>query len=75
MIDKGTTGFITGYYTPQWDFLSDTLLQVGVGKVLAGGICAQFYTGGGRAAAGINTLLEFDLTAFIKAVEVYYVDK
>lgn len=42
----------------------------------AGDICAQFDTGGGRAAAaGINALLESDLTAFIKAVEVYYVDK
>ncbi|MEZ8576335.1 YjbH domain-containing protein [Vibrio splendidus] len=38
VIDKGATGFITGYYTPQWDFLSDTLLKVGVGKFLAGDI-------------------------------------
>ncbi|MBE8563736.1 YjbH domain-containing protein [Vibrio sp. OPT20] len=38
VIDKGTTGFITGYYTPKWDFLSDTLLKVGVGKFLAGDI-------------------------------------
>ncbi|TKF69477.1 YjbH domain-containing protein [Vibrio sp. F13] len=38
VIDKGTTGFITGYYTPQWDFLSDTLLKVGVGKFLAGDV-------------------------------------
>jgi hypothetical protein len=38
VIDKGTTGFVTGYYTPQWDFLSDTLLKVGVGKFLAGDI-------------------------------------
>ncbi|TKG00544.1 YjbH domain-containing protein [Vibrio sp. F13] len=38
VIDKGTTGFITGYYTPQWDFLSGTLLKVGVGKFLAGDI-------------------------------------
>ncbi|MEZ8785122.1 YjbH domain-containing protein [Vibrio splendidus] len=38
VIDKGTTGFITGYYTPQWDFLSDTLLKVDVGKFLAGDI-------------------------------------
>ncbi|MEZ8650750.1 YjbH domain-containing protein [Vibrio splendidus] len=38
VIDKGTTGFITGYYTPQWGFLSDTLLKVGVGKFLAGDI-------------------------------------
>ncbi|WP_139685869.1 YjbH domain-containing protein [Vibrio tasmaniensis] len=41
VIDKGTTGFITGYYTPQWDFLSDTLLKVGVGKFLAGDIGAR----------------------------------
>ncbi|MEZ9566566.1 YjbH domain-containing protein [Vibrio artabrorum] len=38
VVDKGTTGFITGYYTPQWDFLSNTLLKVGVGKFLAGDI-------------------------------------
>jgi hypothetical protein len=38
VIDKGATGFITGYYTPQWDFLNDTLLKVGVGKFLAGDI-------------------------------------
>ncbi|OEF35651.1 YjbH domain-containing protein [Vibrio splendidus] len=38
VIDKGTTGFVTGYYMPQWDFLSDTLFKVGVGKFLAGDI-------------------------------------
>ena len=36
VIDKGTTGFVTGYYMPQWEFLSDTLFKVGFGKFLAG---------------------------------------
>jgi hypothetical protein len=39
----------------------------------AGDICAQFPTGGGRAAAaGINVLPKEHLTEFIKQVEVYY---
>jgi hypothetical protein len=38
VIDKGTTGFVTGYYMPQWEFLSDTLFKVGFGKFLAGDI-------------------------------------
>ncbi|WP_261882408.1 YjbH domain-containing protein [Vibrio pelagius] len=38
VIDKGTTGFVTGYYMPQWEFLSDTLFKVGVGKFLAGDV-------------------------------------
>ena len=38
VIDKGTTGFVTGYYMPQWEFLSDTLLKVGFGKFLAGDV-------------------------------------
>jgi hypothetical protein len=38
VIDKGTTGFVTGYYMPQWDLLSDTLFKVGVGKFLAGDV-------------------------------------
>lgn len=38
VIDKGTTGFVTGYYMPQWDFLSDTLFKVGFGKFLAGDV-------------------------------------
>ncbi|MDN3614806.1 YjbH domain-containing protein [Vibrio gallaecicus] len=38
VIDKGTTGFVTGYYMPQWQFLDSTLLKVGVGKFLAGDI-------------------------------------
>ncbi|MEZ9109832.1 DHH family phosphoesterase [Vibrio cyclitrophicus] len=42
----------------------------------AGDICAQFDTGGGRAAAaGINHLLEPDVDVFIKAVEAYYAEK
>ncbi|MGF1710723.1 YjbH domain-containing protein [Vibrio kagoshimensis] len=38
VIDRGTTGFVTGYYMPQWQFLESTLLKVGVGKFLAGDI-------------------------------------
>jgi len=38
VIDKGTTGFVTGYYMPKWEFLSDTLFKVGFGKFLAGDI-------------------------------------
>jgi hypothetical protein len=38
VIDKGTTGFVTGYYMPQWSLLNDTLLKVGVGKFLAGDV-------------------------------------
>ncbi|MFA0568278.1 YjbH domain-containing protein [Vibrio gallaecicus] len=38
VIDRGTTGFVTGYYMPQWQFLDSTLLKVGVGKFLAGDI-------------------------------------
>lgn len=38
VINKGTTGFVTAYYMPQWEFLSDTLFKVGFGKFLAGDI-------------------------------------
>ena len=38
VIDKGTTGFVTGYYMPQWEFLNDTLFKVGFGKFLAGDV-------------------------------------
>ncbi|CAH0527240.1 YjbH domain-containing protein [Vibrio hippocampi] len=33
---QGVTGFVTGYYMPQWQFLESTLLKVGVGQFLAG---------------------------------------
>lgn len=36
VLPKGTTGFLTGYYMPQWSFIDNTLLKVGVGKFLAG---------------------------------------
>ncbi|CAE6923587.1 DHH family phosphoesterase [Vibrio sp. B1FLJ16] len=37
-------------------------------------VCGQFPTGGGReAAAGVNALSKDDVTAFIDAVETYYV--
>lgn len=38
---QGTTGFITGYYMPQWKMLDDTLFKVGFGKFLAGDIGAR----------------------------------
>lgn len=39
----------------------------------AGDICAQFATGGGRAAAaGVNVLPQSKLTTFIETVESYY---
>lgn len=36
VLSKGTTGHLTGYYTPQWDFLSNTLFKVSAGKFLGG---------------------------------------
>ncbi|MGV2989302.1 YjbH domain-containing protein [Vibrio sp. E150_011] len=36
VLTQGTTGFLTGYYMPQWSFIDNTLLKVGVGKFLAG---------------------------------------
>lgn len=36
VLDKGTTGQITTYYTPQWDWVDDTLFKVSVGKFLGG---------------------------------------
>lgn len=36
VLSKGTTGHITGYYMPKWDFLANTLFKVSAGKFLAG---------------------------------------
>ena len=36
VLSKGTTGHITGYYMPEWEFLGDTLFKVSVGKFLGG---------------------------------------
>lgn len=36
VLDKGTTGQITTYYTPQWNWVDDTLFKVSVGKFLGG---------------------------------------
>jgi hypothetical protein len=38
VLPKGTTGFLTGYYMPQWSFIDNTLFKVGVGKFLAGDV-------------------------------------
>ncbi|EJG2370209.1 YjbH domain-containing protein [Vibrio parahaemolyticus] len=41
VVDKGFTGFVSGYYYPQWDFLQDLMIQVDVGQFLAGDIGTQ----------------------------------
>ncbi|WP_038864850.1 YjbH domain-containing protein [Vibrio jasicida] len=41
VIDKGFTGFVSGYYYPQWDFLQDLMIQVDVGQFLAGDMGTQ----------------------------------
>jgi len=41
VIDKGFTGFVSGYYYPQWEFLQDLMLQVDVGQFLAGDVGTQ----------------------------------
>ncbi|MCF7482080.1 YjbH domain-containing protein [Vibrio sp. J1-1] len=41
VIDKGFTGFVSGYYFPQWEFLSDTMFQLDVGQFLGGDKGAQ----------------------------------
>lgn len=41
VIDRGVTGFVSGYYYPQWEFLSDMMIQVDVGQFLAGDVGTQ----------------------------------
>lgn len=41
VIDQGFTGFVSGYYFPQWEFLSDTMFQLDVGQFLGGDKGAQ----------------------------------
>ncbi|MDW2276055.1 MULTISPECIES: YjbH domain-containing protein [unclassified Vibrio] len=41
VIDKGFTGFVSGYYYPQWNFLQDLMIQVDVGQFLAGDVGTQ----------------------------------
>ncbi|MDF5191133.1 YjbH domain-containing protein [Vibrio parahaemolyticus] len=41
VIDKDFTGFVSGYYYPQWDFLQDLMIQVDVGQFLAGDVGTQ----------------------------------
>ncbi|WP_428772720.1 YjbH domain-containing protein [Vibrio sp.] len=36
VLSKGTTGHVTGYYMPQWDWLRDTLFKVSAGQFLGG---------------------------------------
>ncbi|EOX4452484.1 MULTISPECIES: YjbH domain-containing protein [Vibrio] len=41
VIDKGFTGFVSGYYYPQWEFLQDLMIQFDVGQFLAGDVGTQ----------------------------------
>jgi len=41
VIDKGFTGFVSGYYYPNWDFLSDMMFQLDIGQFLGGDKGAQ----------------------------------
>ena len=41
VIDQGFTGFVSGYYYPQWEFLSDTMIQLDIGQFLGGDKGAQ----------------------------------
>lgn len=41
VIDHGFTGFVSGYYYPQWDFLQNLMIQVDVGQFLAGDVGTQ----------------------------------
>lgn len=41
VIDKGFTGFVSGYYYPQWEFLQDLMIQVDIGQFLAGDVGTQ----------------------------------
>lgn len=36
VLNKGTTGQVTAYYTPKWEWIDDTLLKVSAGKFLGG---------------------------------------
>ncbi|MCG9683973.1 YjbH domain-containing protein [Vibrio sp. Isolate23] len=42
VLSKGTTGHVTGYYMPNWDFLTGTLFKVSAGKFLGGDMGARF---------------------------------
>lgn len=42
VLSQGTTGHVTGYYIPNWDFLRDTLFKVSAGKFLGGDMGARF---------------------------------
>lgn len=65
VLNQGTTGHLTTYYTPDWSFLSNTLFKVSAGKFLGGDIGAridfskQFKSG---VIAGVYTVFT-DLTA------------
>ncbi|RJX67160.1 YjbH domain-containing protein [Vibrio sinensis] len=41
VLSKGTTGHLTGYYMPQWQWFEDTLFKVSAGKFLGGDVGAR----------------------------------
>ncbi|EGA69191.1 hypothetical protein VISI1226_14866 [Vibrio sinaloensis DSM 21326] len=41
VLSQGTTGHVTGYYMPQWQFLDSTLFKVSAGKFLGGDMGAR----------------------------------
>tara|TARA_Y100001956_G_scaffold5226_1_gene4693 strand:- start:25934 stop:28132 length:2199 start_codon:yes stop_codon:yes gene_type:complete len=41
VLSQGTTGHVSGYYMPQWQFLDNTLFKVSAGKFLGGDIGAR----------------------------------
>ncbi|WP_159656107.1 YjbH domain-containing protein [Vibrio atypicus] len=41
VLSQGTTGHVTGYYMPQWQFLDSTLFKVSAGKFLGGDVGAR----------------------------------
>ncbi|TFH90403.1 YjbH domain-containing protein [Vibrio ouci] len=41
VLNKGTTGHLTGYYMPQWAMFEDTLFKVSAGKFLGGDVGAR----------------------------------
>ncbi|ANU37660.1 YjbH domain-containing protein [Vibrio scophthalmi] len=41
VLSKGSTGHLTGYYMPQWQFLDSTLFKVSAGKFLGGDVGAR----------------------------------
>lgn len=75
VLDKGYTGFVSGYYMPKWSWLDDTLFKVDVGQYLAqdvgvrGDFSKQFKSGvivGAYASLSNLSAEEFGEGSFTK---------